>query len=149
MLITLFCFILLYFNFFLSFYFFSLLFWAMWLTGSLCSSQASGLCLWGGRAEFRTLVHQRPPSSTLYQMAKISQRSPSQLQDPAPLNDQQATVLDTLCQITSKTGTQPHPLAERLPKIIIRSQTPQKHTTRCGPAHQKDKIQAHPPEFRN
>ena len=26
---------------------------------------------------------------------------------------------------TSKTGTQPHPLAERLPKIIIRSQTPQ------------------------
>ena len=31
----------------------------------------------------------------------------------------------TLCQTTSKTGTQPHPLAERLPKIIIRSQTPQ------------------------
>ena len=29
------------------------------------------------------------------------------------------------CQTTSKTGTQPHPLAERLPKIIIRSQTPQ------------------------
>ena len=56
-------------------------------------------------------------------MAKISQRSPSQHQDPAPLNDQQATVLDTLCQTTSKTGTQPHPLAERLPKIIIRSQT--------------------------
>ena len=26
---------------------------------------------------------------------------------------------------TSKTGTQPHPLAERLPKIIISSQTPQ------------------------
>ena len=34
-------------------------------------------------------------------------------------------MLDTLCQTTSKTGTQPHPLAERLPKIIIRSQTPQ------------------------
>ena len=34
-------------------------------------------------------------------------------------------VLDTLCQTTSKTGTQPHPLAERLPQIIIRSQTPQ------------------------
>ena len=31
----------------------------------------------------------------------------------------------TLCQTTSKTETQPHPLAERLPKIIIRSQTPQ------------------------
>ena len=57
-------------------------------------------------------------------MAKISQRSPSQHQDPASLNDQQATVLDTLCQTTSKTGTQPHPLAQRLPKII-RPQTPQ------------------------
>ena len=55
---------------------------------------------------------------------KFSLRSPSQHQDPAPLNDQQATVLDTLCQTTSKTGTQLHPLAERLPKII-RSQTPQ------------------------
>ena len=57
-------------------------------------------------------------------MVKISQRYPSQHQDPAPLNDQQVTVLDTLCQ-TSKTGTQPHPLAERLPKIIMRQQTPQ------------------------
>ena len=58
-------------------------------------------------------------------MAKISQRSPSQHQDPASLNDQQATVLNTLCQRTSKAGTQPHPLAEKLPKIIIRPQTPQ------------------------
>ena len=57
-------------------------------------------------------------------MVKISQRSPSQHQDPASRNNQQATVLDTLCQTTSKTGTQPHPLAERLPKIIIRPQTP-------------------------
>ena len=30
-----------------------------------------------------------------------------------------------LCKTTSKTGTQPDPLAERLPKIIIRSQTHQ------------------------
>ena len=95
------------------------------MTGSWCSTQASGLCLWGGRAKFRTLVHQKPPSSMWYQTAKISQRSPSQWQDPAPFNDQQATVLGTLCQTTSKTGTQPHPLAERLPKIIIRSETPQ------------------------
>ena len=58
-------------------------------------------------------------------MAKISQRSLSQHQDPASLNDQQATVLDTLRQTASKTGTQPHPLAERLPKIIIKPQTPQ------------------------
>ena len=56
---------------------------------------------------------------------KLSQRSPSQHKDPAPLNNQEAIVLDTLCQTTSKTGTQAHPLAERLPKIIIRSQTPQ------------------------
>ena len=95
------------------------------MTGYSCSSQASGLCLWGGRPKFRTLVHQTPPSSMTYQMAKTFQRSPSQCQDPAPLNDQQATVLDILCQTTSETGTQPHPLAERLPKIIIRSQTPQ------------------------
>ena len=56
-------------------------------------------------------------------MVKISQRSSPQWQDPDPLNDQQATVQDTLCQTTSNTGTQPHPLAERLHKIIIRSQT--------------------------
>ena len=34
-------------------------------------------------------------------------------------------MLDTPCQTTSKTGTQPTPLAERLPKIIVSSQTPQ------------------------
>ena len=95
------------------------------MTGSWCSSQASGLCLRGGRTKFRTLVHKRPPSSTWYQTARISHRSPSQRQDQAPLNNQQATVLDTLCQTTSKTATQPYPLAERLPKIIIRPQTPQ------------------------
>ena len=60
-------------------------------------------------------------------MVKISQRSQSQCQDPAPLNDQQATVLDTLCRTKSQTGTQPQLLAERLPKIIIMSQTPQTH----------------------
>ena len=78
-----------------------------------------------------------------------SQRSPSQCQDPAPLNDQQSPVLDTPCQRTSKTGTQAHPLAERLPKITLSSQTPQKNTTGCSPAQQKDKIQPHPPEHRH
>ena len=49
---------------FLSFFlFFSFFFWAGWLTGVWGSSRVSGLCLWGGRAEFRTLVHQRPRSS--------------------------------------------------------------------------------------
>ena len=81
-------------------------------------------------------------------MVKISQRSPSQRQDQTSLNDHQATVWDTLRQTTSKTGTQPHPLAERLPKNIISSQTPQ-NTTRRGPTHQKDKIQPHPPEHRH
>ena len=95
------------------------------MTGFWCSSQASGLCLWGGRAKVRTLVHKGSHSSTWYKTPKTSQRAPSQCQDPPPLNDQQATVLDTLCQTTSKTGTQPHPLAQRPPKIIIRPQTPQ------------------------
>ena len=58
-------------------------------------------------------------------MAEISERSLSQHQDPASLNNQQATVQDTLCQTTSKTGTQTHPLAQKLPTIIIRPQTPQ------------------------
>ena len=58
-------------------------------------------------------------------MGKSSQRSPSQRQDPASHNDQQATVLDTPCQTNSKTGTQHHSLAERLPIIIIRLKTPQ------------------------
>ena len=35
----------------------------VWMTGSWWSSQASGLCLWDGRAKFRTMVHKRPPSS--------------------------------------------------------------------------------------
>ena len=78
-------------------------------------------------------------------MAKISQRSPSQCQDQTPLNDQQATVLAILWQTTSKTGTQPYPLAKRLPKIIIMSQKPQNmppdavlptRKTRPSPTHQ-------------
>ena len=55
---------------------------------------------------------------------ELSQRSQSQRSNPAPLNDQQAPVLDTLCQTTSKPGAHPHPLTERLPKIISK-QTPQ------------------------
>ena len=37
---------------------------AMGLTGSWCSSQVSGLSLWGGRAKFRILAQQRLPSPT-------------------------------------------------------------------------------------
>ena len=42
-----------------------------------------------------------------------------------PLNCLQSPVLDTSLQTTSKTGTQPHPLAERLPKVVLSLQTPQ------------------------
>ena len=126
----------------------------MWLTGSWCSGWASGLCLWGGRAEIRTLAHQNFPAPCNIKWWKFSQRSPSQCYDPAPLNDQQATVLDTPCQTTSKTGTQPHPLPERLPKIILSLQTPQNpppdtalptRKTRSSPTHQ---IQAPVPSTR-
>ena len=34
----------------------------MWRTSSWCSSQASGLWLWGGRDNFRTLVHRDLPA---------------------------------------------------------------------------------------
>ena len=43
---------------FFFFLFFFLFFWTVWLTGSWCSGLVSGLSLWGGRAEFRTLDHQ-------------------------------------------------------------------------------------------
>ena len=69
-----------------------------------------------------------PPETSQLHVISNCESSPRDLQlnaNPALLNDQQATVLDTPCQTTNKTGTQPHPLAERLPKIIIRSQTPQ------------------------
>ena len=72
-----------------------------------------------------------PRETSQPHVISISESSPRDLHlngDPAPLNNQQAPVLDSLCQTTSKTGTQPHPLAERLPKIIIRSQTPQNIT---------------------
>ena len=84
-----------YFNNFILFYFiylflfFSLFFWAVRLTGSWCTTRVSGVCLWGGRAELRTLVHQRPPGSTQCQMAKalpeisISMLRPSSTQRPA------------------------------------------------------------------
>ena len=83
-----------YFNNFILFYlfislFFSLFFWARWLTESWCSSQVSGLSLWSRRGKFRTLAHQRPPNPMWYQTAKalseisISTPRPSFTQRPA------------------------------------------------------------------
>ena len=80
-------------------------------------------------------------------LGELSQRSLSQCQDPAPLNDQQAPVLDTPWQTTSKKGTKPNPLAERLPKIIINSQTPR--NTPPDTFLPTWKIQPHPPEHRH
>ena len=77
---------------------------------------------------------------------ELSQRSPSQQKDPAPPNSQQAPARHAPCQKTSKTGTQSHPLAERLPKIILSSQTSQNtlpdialptRTTSSSPTHEK------------
>ena len=117
----------------------------MRLTGSWCSSRVSGVSLCGGRAEFKTLTFQHHKIS-------IGKSSPRDLclnvKTQLHLNEQEALGLDTLCQTTSKTGTKPHPLAERMPKIIVNSQNP-KHTTGRGPAHQKDKIQPHPLEHRH
>ena len=49
----------------------------------------------------------------------ISTLRPSSNQWPASYS------ADTLCQTTSRTGTQPHSRAERLPKVILSSQTVQ------------------------
>ena len=71
-----------------------------------------------------------PPDTSQLHVISNSENLPEisiSMPRPSSTQGQQATVLDTLCQTTSKTGTLPHPLAERLPKIIIRSQTPQ-HT---------------------
>ena len=92
---------------------------------SWCSGLVAGLSLWGGRAEFSTLVHQRPPSPSWYQSARALPETSNSMLRPSSLNDQQDPVLDSPRQTTSKTGTQTHPLPERLPKIIISSQTPQ------------------------
>ena len=104
--------------------FFSLLFWAMWLKGSWCPGRVSGLSPWGGRAKQDI----RPPETSwphiISSARAVPETSVSRLR-PRPLNNQQAAVLDTPCQTTSKTGTQPHPLAETLPKIIISSEIPQ------------------------
>ena len=69
------------------------------------------------------------PETSWPHITSIGNSSPRDLHLNAktqlPHNGQQVPVLDAPCQTTSKTGTQPHPLAQRLPKIILSSQTPQ------------------------
>ena len=55
--------LILFYHFLYFFLFFSFLFWAMWITGSWCSGQASGLCIWGGRTKFRIGI---PETSQLH-----------------------------------------------------------------------------------
>lgn len=95
---------------------------AMWLVRSWCSSQELGLSHWGGRPESRALNHQRTPDLLEY-LWVFSQRFPSLHLDLAPPNGQQAPVLDDSCPTTSKTVTQTHPLADKLPKAILGWQT--------------------------
>ena len=97
---------------------------AMWLMvlGALVGCQA-----WSSDVGEPSLGHwsnRDLPGSRNINWWELSQRYPSQWWNPAPLNDQQTPVLDTQCQTTSRTGIQPHPLKDSLPKIIS-SQTPQ------------------------
>ena len=66
-----------------------------------------------------------PPETSQTHVISISKSSQRDLHLNAKTQRHSMTVLDTLCQTTSKTGTQPHVLAKKLPKIIISTQTPQ------------------------
>ena len=114
-----------YFRNFFSFLFSSIFFWAMWLTGSWCSGLVQAWTSEVGEPSSGHWTTGDLPAQHNISRRELSQRSLSQRQNPAPPNGQQAVVLDAQCQTTSKTGTQPHPLAEKLPKIILSSQTPQ------------------------
>ena len=69
-----------------------------------------------------------PPDTSLLHVTSIGESSPRDLclnaKTQLRSTNSKPQCWTTLCQTTSKTGTQAHPLAERLPKIIIRSQTP-------------------------
>ena len=68
---------------------------------------------------------------------------PSLHQDPAPPNCLQPPGLDTSHQTTSKTEPQPHPSVDRLPKVVLSSQTPKTHQP-MGPCSSKRKDSAPP-----
>ena len=110
---------------FVFFFFFFLFFSAMQLAWSWCSSWGLGLSLWGRRAEYRKLDHQRTPSPMEYKKVRalpevsISTVRPRCTQWPA------SSSVEVSHQTTSKTGTQTHPLADRLPKIILSLQISQ------------------------
>ena len=131
---------------FIFFLFFSLFFRAMWLTGSWSTARCQP---WASEVGEPSSGHWTTRDLLTPHNISIGESSPrdlllnvkTQLHPMA----RKAPVLDTPCQTTSKTGTQPHPLAERLPKIILSSHTPQNtppHTalptreTRSSPTYQ-------------
>ena len=65
-----------------------------------------------------------PPENSQPHVISVGESSPRDrcLNTKTQLHPQ--PVLDAQCQSASKTGTQHHPLAKKLPKIIVRSQTP-------------------------
>ena len=73
---------------------------------------------------------------------ELSQRFPSQHQDHGPPNSQQAPKPDASHQIITKTGTQPCPLADRLPTDIASPQiSGSKHNNGNSTALQRHSIQ--------
>ena len=98
----------------------------MWLTGSWCSDWVSGLRLGGGRAEFSTLVYQRPPQPHVIPNGESSPRD-LHLNAKTQLHST-TSKLQCWTPHTKQLARQEHnttPLAESLPKIILSSQTPQ------------------------
>ena len=75
---------------------------------------------WGSRGQLwltvgaRTLVTEVPGNTD---GCECSWRSPFWHQDLAPPNSLQLRCWDTSGQTTSRVGTQPHPSADRLPKL--------------------------------
>ena len=96
---------------------------AAWFAGSWFPSQGLDLSLVGALSLGHWTAREfQAPGNINWQ--ELSQRSQSRHQDLAPPNCLQNPVLDASCQTTSKTGTQPHPSSDRLPKVILSSQTP-------------------------
>ena len=68
-----------------------------------------------------------PPETTQLHISNNENLPEISISTPRPSSTQQQASYSAghPCETTGKTGTQAHPLADRLPKIIIRSQTPQ------------------------
>ena len=96
---------------------------SLWALGSPASGRAwaSGM---GAPSPGRWTTREFPGPENI-NWCVHSQRYPNQHKDPAPHRCLWAPVLDTSWQTTSKPGTQCHPSADRLPKVILSSQTPQ------------------------